>query len=163
VIRRSRSLAQGLALTALLSAAMSSVALAAEPRPWLCRDKPSFSSGKPMWYEAAGSGGRRWKLFLMQFAPGAAHDGFEIIASNEAATTTTGRLEPGRYFVVAMHLARSGHWVCHASARPLDAASRVVKGLCFSDDDSSSCAVTLTVKEATDAPPAHSQATPARQ
>ena len=30
-----------------------SPAISAEGRPWLCRDKPVFSSDKPMRYEAA--------------------------------------------------------------------------------------------------------------
>jgi hypothetical protein len=128
--------------------AIASAASAAEPRPWLCRDKPSFSSDKPMTYEESGSGGQRWRIVLMQFEPGAAHDGYEVVASNELAAPGLGRLEPGRYFAVAMHLAE-GHWICHASSRsPGPDAPGTVRSLCFSTEESGACSAKLTVKEA---------------
>src|SRR5437763_1092145 len=90
----------------LLSATAASGVFAAEARPWLCRSKPVFSSDSAMKYNIANHGGSRWNLLLMQFEPGSAHDGFEIVASHELAArdgNAGGILAAGRYFAVAMY------------------------------------------------------------
>src|SRR5277367_6744430 len=79
---------------------------AAEARPWLCRTKPVFSSNSAMTYQVVNHGGSRWQLLLMQFEPGSAHDGYEVVASQElsaGAGQVSGALAPGRYFAVAMY------------------------------------------------------------
>jgi hypothetical protein len=149
--------------TLLGLAAIASVAGAAEPRPWLCRDKPAFSDDKPMRYDARAAGGEDWQIFLMQFEPNAQHDGFEIVSSHGLATAVSGHLEPGRYFAVAMYRNDNGHWICHPSARPLPASGpRLVTNLCFSDDDDGSCQVTLRVEDAASAAPSEDQTAPTR-
>lgn len=132
----------------VFAAMMVSAAHAAEPRPWLCRDKPVFSADKPMLYEVGGHAGRAWQIFFMQFEPGATHDGFEIVSAHRLAAKTSGKLSAGRYFVVAMHLA-GGHWVCHESAETSHPSGTVAR-ICFSQDESNSCRVDLTVKQAED-------------
>ena len=115
-----------------------------------------------MRYEAGGPGGRRWRIFLMQFNPGTAHDGFGIVASQDLAAAGSGALSSGRYFAVAMHLAANGHWICHPSARRLQASeASTVARLCFTgDEDSDTCQVTLKVTDAPSATPANSRAVP---
>ncbi len=154
-------------MVAALAGFATAPAFAAEPRPWLCRDKPAFSSDKPMRYETGGPGGRHWRIFLMQFKLDTAHDGFDIVASQDLAAAGSGTLPSGRYFAVAMHLAANGHWICHPSARRLQASeASTVTRLCFTtgDEDSDTCQVTLKVTDAPIAPPANSGAvtSPAR-
>ena len=130
----------------LLAASMAGFVSAAEARPWLCRNKPVFSSDSAMKYNLSSSGGSRWDLLLMQFAPGSAHDGFEIVASHELTRdeTAVGTLAPGRYFAVAMYRGGGGRWICSEYAddrgRPAGAVSRICYG-----EDSPGCAVALTV------------------
>jgi len=144
---------------ALISLATPSRAFAAEARPWLCRDKPAFSSDKPMRYEVSGPGGRLWQIFLMQFKLGSAHDGFDIIASHDLAASASAAIPSGHYFAVAMHLAGNGHWICRRSARRLqEAAPDTVTHLCFGDEDSDTCQVTLKVTDAPIAMPPKSGA-----
>ena len=54
-------------------------ARAAEPRPWLCRDKPVFSSNQPMTYDARMHGGGQWMMIFMRFDPSGGHDGFTVV------------------------------------------------------------------------------------
>jgi hypothetical protein len=130
----------------VVAASTLSAAYAAEPRPWLCRDKAVFSADKPMLYEVGSRAGRGWQIFFMQFEPGATHDGFEIVSEHRLATKASGKLSAGRYFVVAMHLA-GGHWVCHESAETSHPSGEVAR-ICFTQEESSSCRVELTVKQA---------------
>src|SRR5271157_3192693 len=44
-------------------------AFAAEARPWLCRDKPVFSSDRAMEYQVTARPGRQWRIFFMQSRP----------------------------------------------------------------------------------------------
>ena len=105
-----------------------------------------------MRYEVGGPGGRRWQIFLMQFKLGAAHDGFDIIASHDLASSASATLPSGHYFAVAMHLAGNGHWICHRSAQRLkESEPAAVTHLCFGDDDT--CQVTLKVTDAPIATP----------
>ena len=112
-----------------------------------------------MRYEVSGPGGRRWQIFLMQFKLGAAHDGFDIIASHDLAASASAPLPRGHYFAVAMHLASNGHWICHRSARRVEEAEpATVTHLCFGDEDSDICQVTLRVTDAPIAMPPNSGA-----
>ncbi len=112
-----------------------------------------------MRYEVSGPGGRRWRLFLMQFKLGTAHDGFDIIASRDLAASASATLPAGHYFAVAMHLAGNGHWICHRSARRLEeSGAAAVTNLCFGEEDSDTCQVTLKVADAPITAPANSSA-----
>lgn len=120
---------------------------AAEPRPWLCRDKPVFSSGSPMTYSAANPGGGTWVLTFMRFNLGGGHDGFTVISSPKVTGRIDGKLESGQWYAVALY--RSGnHWICPANASENDRpAPGVVSDLCYGEDPGA-CTVTLTVKHA---------------
>lgn len=128
---------------------------AAEARPWLCRTKPVFSSDSAMSYQVTNRGGARWELLLMQFQPGSAHDGYEIVASQELAAgagRASGTLAPGRYFAVAMYRGEGGRWICPGYAEDRDRPPGAVSRICY-DEDSPGCPVALTVSPA--ASPAH--------
>jgi hypothetical protein len=120
---------------------------AAEARPWLCRNKPVFSSSSAMTYQVANRGGSRWELLLMQFEPGSAHDGYEIVASQELPAgggQASGALAAGRYFAVAMHRGGGGHWICPGYAQDKDRPAGALNRICYGEE-ASSCPVTLTV------------------
>ncbi|HYB91559.1 MAG TPA: hypothetical protein VEC38_10980 [Candidatus Binataceae bacterium] len=138
-----------LAICALLPAAVAATsAFAAEPRPWLCRDKPVFSSDRSMAYEASSRAAGRWEFFFMEFSPTGAHDGFTIVNSTEPGrrgAPQTGTLAPGRYYAVALH--RQGeHWICAGYTRD-DTGHRagLVADLCYGESGPD-CAVNLLVK-----------------
>ncbi len=137
------------AFIAALAASAASAASAAEPRPWLCRDKPVFSSDRAVTYEATAGKGRRWRLFFMQFAPDGPNDGFSIVQSRDlpaGARASSGHLPPGRYYAVALHHSARGYWVCPGSVRERkDSQLGLIASLCF-DEASSGCRVRLTVK-----------------
>jgi hypothetical protein len=135
------------ALAALaLTVLMTPAAYAAEPRPWLCRDKPVFSSQQPMNYHVTMTSRSRWQLFLMQFTPGAGQDGFDI--AQTISRSSTGQLAAGRYFAVALRNS-GGNWICPpvVSDQP---ARGAVSHLCFATDDGE-CNVELVVTPATPA------------
>jgi hypothetical protein len=125
---------------------------AAEPRPWLCRDKPVFSADKPVVCEIDGRSSR-WRVFFMQFEAGAAHDGFDIVAQKDPTGSSSVPLGAGQYFVVALYRATSGHWICPERAEKSESPpSGAIASLCFGEEESSACAVTLTVREAGSGP-----------
>jgi hypothetical protein len=130
-----------------LATAGSLTAYAAEARPWLCRNKPVFSSSSAMTYQVANHGGSRWELLLMQFEPGSAHDGYEIVASQELPAgggQASGGLAAGRYFAVAMYRGGGGHWICPGYAQDKDRPAGALNRICYGEE-ASSCPVTLTV------------------
>jgi hypothetical protein len=136
-----------------LFAAGALPARAAEARPWLCRTKPVFSSTSAMTYKVVNHGGSRWQLLLMQFEPESAHDGYEVVASQElsaGAGQVSGTLAPGRYFAVAMYRGGGGHWICPGYAEDKDRPAGAVSRICY-DEESPGCPVSLTVLSA--APP----------
>jgi hypothetical protein len=137
-----------------LVAVGASSAHAAEARPWLCRTKPVFSANSAMTYRVVNHGTSRWELLLMQFEPESAHDGFEVVASQElpAGSGQAGTLEPGRYFAVAMYRGEGGHWICPGYAENRDRPTGAVSRICY-DEESPGCPVTLTVQSAV--PAAH--------
>jgi len=123
---------------------------AAEARPWLCRSKPVFSSNSAMKYQIVNRGSERWQLLLMQFEMGAAHDGYEVVASQELpanAGEASGTLAPGRYFAVAMYRSGGGRWICPGYAEDKDRPTGAVSRICY-DEDSPGCPVALTVLSA---------------
>jgi hypothetical protein len=146
------------AMAGAILIAGADAALAAEARPWLCRDKPVFSYDRSMEYQVTAQPGRQWRIFFMQFSPDAAHDGFEITNSRELPSRgdpLTGRLDPGRYFTVALYRSGSGSWTCPGYAHD-DHNSKLgeLSKLCYGEDGPP-CLVNLTVK------PDHNLAQPA--
>lgn len=138
--------ARALGAIALLS--MTAVrAEATEARPWLCRDKPAVSSAGPMTYTVSSQGAGAWWLFFMQFTPNGPHDGFSIVDSRDLGrfAQTQGQLPAGQYFVVALHRAGRGYWVCpdYAGENPRYAQG-VIRTICYGSSPTS-CAVKLTV------------------
>ena len=128
-------------VVSVVAIALASAAHASEPRPWLCRDKPVFSSQQPMSYQLSTNSRSQWQLFLMQFTPGAGHDGFDI--AKAASGTSNGHLPAGRYFAVALHNVR-GNWVCPAEVREQHAPAGAISNLCFAAQDGD-CNVKLIV------------------
>jgi hypothetical protein len=128
----------------LLSAAMN--AQAAEPRPWLCRDKPVFSSDKPMTYAATNRGGGAWMLTFMRFDPGGGHDGFTVYSTQTVSGRTSGTLEPGQWYAVGLYH-EGGHWICSGpAAENHQFVPGVVRDLCYGQAEGN-CEVKLTVRE----------------
>ena len=122
-------------------------ASAAEPRPWLCRDKPVFSSSGPSRIELSSHDSRHWQIFLMQFDPSGGHDGFTI--TNTYDLGSGGRhageaLTQGRYFAVALY-GSGGHWICAGPARD-ERTAGTIASLCYGAGGG--CDVTLIVKAA---------------
>src|SRR5690348_10411464 len=96
---------------------------AAEARPWLCRDKPVFSSAKPMSYEASKRGSGRWLLTFMRFdASGQGHDGFTVVSSQDVVAHTGGTLQAGQWYAVAL-LRSGGRWMCPGNSRESEAST----------------------------------------
>jgi len=129
-----------LALLATLLA-FASTARAGEPRPWLCRDKPVFSSQQPMNYRVTITSRSRWQLFLMQFSPGGGHDGFDI--AQTIARGSSGQLAAGRYFAVALR-SSGGEWICPPMVDEEPSHAGSIADLCFGTD-AGGCSVELTV------------------
>jgi hypothetical protein len=143
-------------MAAVVAFLMASAAHAAEPRPWLCRDKPVFSSQQPMSYQLSTNSRSQWQLFLMQFTPGAGHDGFDI--AKTASGTSSGHLPAGRYFAVALHNVR-GNWVCPAEVREQHTSIGTISNLCFAAQDGG-CSVKLIVTSDTATSASPQSATP---
>ncbi|HXW83561.1 MAG TPA: hypothetical protein VEJ86_04100 [Candidatus Binataceae bacterium] len=140
---------RSIALVSALAVGLSAVsAHATEPRPWLCRDKPVFSSDGPLDFQASAHAGTRWQVFFMQFDPNGPHDGFSIVNSVDLSSRGAehdGTLQAGRYFAVPLY-SRKGHWICPGYTLDQSEGKRgVVAQLCYGEDDPV-CLVTLTVK-----------------
>jgi hypothetical protein len=148
VIKRWNIVAATMSAALVLTATLSS-ARAAEPRPWLCRDKPVFSSDKPMRYEMAKRGGGRWVMTFMSFDATGGHDGFTVVSTRDINGHLADSLPPGQWYAVALY--RSGsHWICPGNASEDDShAPGVVSSLCYGEDPDS-CAVKLTVRSVMD-------------
>jgi hypothetical protein len=132
------------ALAIALTAA--SPARAVEPRPWLCRDKPVFSSSKPMTYDASTRGGGHWMMIFMRFDPSGGHDGFTVFDTRQVNGQITGPLERGQWFAVGMYR-EEGHWICAAQAEERHQfVPGVVREYCYGEA-AGNCDVKLTVRE----------------
>lgn len=136
-------------VASILALAIASMAHAAEPRPWLCRDKPVFSSQQPMNYRVTMTSRSRWQLFLMQFTPGGGHDGFDI--AQTISRGSTGQLSAGRYFVVALRNS-GGNWICPPVVSEEPAHSGTISDLCFGTDEGA-CSVEFVVTSGGATPP----------
>lgn len=137
----------------LLSAAMvvlmaASAAFASEARPWLCRDKPVFSSSGPSHIDLTSHDSRHWQVFLMQFDPSGGHDGFTITNNYDLGPGVRHAGEPliqGRYFAVALY-GSGGRWICAGPARD-ERTPGTLASLCY-NAGGGGCDVTLDVKSA---------------
>ncbi len=131
----------------LLVSTVGGAACAAEPRPWLCRDKPVFSSSGPSRVDLSGHDSRRWQVFLMQFDPSGGHDGFTITNTYDLGSGNRHAGEPltqGRYFAVALYNS-GGHWICAGPARN-ERTAGTIANICYGAGGG--CDVTLIVKAA---------------
>jgi hypothetical protein len=121
-------------------------ARASEPRPWLCRDKPVFSSNQPMTYDATMQGSGHWTMIFMRFDPSGGHDGFTIFDSRDVIGQVTGSLERGQWYAVGMYR-EGGSWVCAGQAQEnRQFVHGVVRDLCYGTEGGS-CDVKLIVRE----------------
>jgi hypothetical protein len=128
----------------MLAAALPARAI--EPRPWLCRDKPVFSSNQPMTYDASMRGGGRWVMIFMRFDPSGGHDGFTVFDTRDVSGQITGPLESGQWYAVGMYN-EGGHWICAARAEESPQfVPGVVRDYCYGESEGS-CDVKLTVRE----------------
>ena len=130
----------------ILLMVMSGPAIAGEPRPWLCRDKPVFSTSGASQMDLASHDSRRWQVFLMQFDPSGGHDGFTITDSYELGPGNRHRSESvaaGRYFAVALYDV-GGRWICPAPASD-ERTPGTIASLCYSTEGGP-CDVSLMVK-----------------
>jgi hypothetical protein len=126
--------------------AAGSRARAVEPRPWLCRDKPVFSSAQPMTYDASLRGSGRWVMIFMRFDPSGGHDGFTVFDTRDVSGQITGRLESGKWYAVGMYR-EGGHWICAAQAEESHQfVPGIVRDYCYGEAEGS-CDVKLTVRE----------------
>jgi hypothetical protein len=135
-------------LVMILLATACATVHATEPRPWLCRDKPVFSTSGPSHIELSSHDSRRWQVFLMQFDPSGGHDGFSITNSYDLGPgnrQASDNLGAGRFFAVALY-SSGGHWICPAPARD-EPAPGTLSSLCYSTSGGP-CDVSLTVKSA---------------
>ena len=121
-------------------------ARAAEPRPWLCRDKPVFSSDQPMTYDASLRGSGQWMMIFMRFDPSGGHDGFTIFDSRDIRGQVSGSLERGQWYAVGMYREGS-RWVCAAQAQENPQFVRgIVRDLCYGASEDG-CDVKMIVRE----------------
>ncbi len=125
----------------MLAIALASAANAAEPRPWLCRDKPVFSSSQPMHYQVTMTSRSRWQLFLLQFTPGGGQDGFDI--AQTMSRSSSGQLVAGRYFAVALRNS-GGNWICPPVVSEETPQHGTISDLCFATDEGA-CSVEFIV------------------
>ena len=124
-----------------------SPAQGADPRPWLCRDKPVFSSREEVQYRVSSQGGTRWQMFFMQYDPNGPHDGYSIINSAQvpAGGSRDGYLQAGHYFAVPL-FSRGGHWICPEYSHDESfGKSGVVAEICYAAEEPP-CTVKLSVK-----------------
>ena len=119
---------------------------ASEPRPWLCRDKPTISDNQPMTYVAENRGSGAWVMTFMRFDPDSGHDGFTVVSSQDVAGRVQGTLDAGQWYAVGLY--RDGSpWICAAPATENSQyVHGVVRDLCYGEDPGS-CDVKLTVSE----------------
>lgn len=132
----------GLTLVLLGAGAAS----ASEPRPWLCRDKPVFSTSGPSRMDLSSHDSRHWQVFLMQFDPSGGHDGFTVTNNYDLGPGVRHAGEDliqGRYFAVALY-GSGGRWICAGPVSDQHTPG-MIASLCYSPDGGS-CDVSLDVK-----------------
>jgi hypothetical protein len=127
-------------------ATATAIVSAGEPRPWLCRDKPVFSSSGPMTYDASMRGSGHWVITFMRFDPSGGHDGFTVFESREMSGQVTGTLERGQWYAVGMYR-EEGRWVCAGPAQENQQfVAGIVRDLCYGTADGG-CDVKMIVRE----------------
>lgn len=127
------------------AAMFASTSIAAQPRPWLCRQIPVFSGAKTMTWTAQHHGGEEWMMTFMHYDPAGGHDGFTLVSSRRIGADTSGTLEAGQWYAVALYHA-SGHWICPANASDNgEEPAGTIANICYGRDEDS-CDVTLVVK-----------------
>ena len=131
---------------AIMIAAAAAPARATEPRPWLCRDKPVFSSSQPMTWTATNRGGERWAMLFMRFDLDGGHDGFTVYDTRSISRSDSGSLAAGQWYAVGMY-SEGGHWICaaRASENP-QFVPGVVRDLCYGETPGG-CALKMVVKD----------------
>jgi hypothetical protein len=97
-----------------------------------------------MSYQISMNSRSRWQLFLMQFTPGAGHDGFDI--AQTISRSATGQISPGRYFAVALRSSGS-NWICPSVVSEKPSQGGIISDLCFATDEGE-CSVELVVTPA---------------
>ncbi|HVN88382.1 MAG TPA: hypothetical protein VMT61_01070 [Candidatus Binataceae bacterium] len=133
------------AMAAAAAMTLAAPAWSAQPRPWLCRQIPVFSSSSPMTWQATKRGAGRWLVIFMHYDPAGGHDGFTVVSTNPVNGQTQGSLDAGHWYAVAQYDS-GGHWICPANASASSAgAAGAISNLCFGEDDGA-CDVKLTVK-----------------
>ncbi|HLH75718.1 MAG TPA: hypothetical protein VKV28_02825 [Candidatus Binataceae bacterium] len=137
---------QWMVALSLLALAMSAplAVQAAQPRPWLCRDKPVFSSPNQAQLTVRRHDRRQWEVFLMKFNINSGHDGFTVTSSyplrgDSPSSAIVGR---GQFYAVALFRA-NGHWFCPArvvdNTRPGELAN-----FCYHANNPGLCDISLT-------------------
>ncbi len=132
----------------MVSAVVCGTARATEPRPWLCRDKPVFSTSGPAHIDMSRHDNRRWQVFLMKFDPSGGHDGFTISNSYDLGPGhrhASDNLDAGQFFAVALY-SSGGHWICPGPANQTDVPGTLTN-LCYGASGGA-CDVNLAVKSA---------------
>jgi hypothetical protein len=126
--------------------ALAPHASASEPRPWLCRDKPTISDNQPMTYVAQNRGGSEWVMTFLRFDPDIGHDGFTVVSSQDVTGRVQGKLDAGQWYAVGLYREGS-HWICAAPAtESRQYVKGIVRDLCYGED-TGSCQVKLTVSD----------------
>jgi hypothetical protein len=133
-------------VSVLSTAALVSQVNASEPRPWLCRDKPTISDNQPMTYVAENLSGGEWVMTFMRFDPDSGHDGFTVVSSQDVTGRVQGTLDAGQWYAVGLYREGS-HWICAAPATENPQYVRgVVRDLCYGEDPGS-CQIKLKVSD----------------
>ncbi|HLW69881.1 MAG TPA: hypothetical protein VKS22_04580 [Candidatus Binataceae bacterium] len=135
------------ALSAMLIAGSTASLIAAEPRPWLCRDVPVFSSAKPIMWRATLQGGGQWLMTFMHYDPAGGHDGFTVVSTSNVRGNAAGALNAGQWYAVALYRA-GDHWICPGNASDDDEPpGGAISSLCYGRGDDG-CDVSLIVRPA---------------
>ena len=146
MMRTMKRAAIAIGAAVIVLAAAAPAARAVEPRPWLCRDKPVFSSNQPMTYDASLRGHGHWVMLFMRFDPSGGHDGFTVFDTRDVTGRATGSLERGQWYGVGMYREGS-HWICAAQADENDqVVPGVVRDYCYGQT-AGNCDVELIVRE----------------
>jgi len=141
-----------LALATVMVAAAVSPSIAGEPRPWLCRDVPVFSSAKPITWRATARGGGQWLMTFMHYDPSGGHDGFTVVSTSNVRGSAEGALKAGQWYAVALYRA-GDHWICPGNASDDDEpVGGALSSLCYGRGDDG-CDVSLIVRSAESSAP----------
>lgn len=146
----------GLLTLAVAAVMMAGPALpsahAAEPQPWLCRDKPAISSPGRAHLMVARHDRREWELFLMRYNPqGGKNGGFRVVRSYRLAGSrrqASGSLGRGQFFAVALYHRPDGYWICPGEVDDNTRAGEIAN-ICYSVHPRGECDVSLFISHTT--------------